>query len=1473
MEDGAARQDACREYQSSLEDLTFNSKPHINMLTILAEENLQFAKDIVAIIEAQITKAPSSEKLPVLYLVDSIVKNVGGEYLAEFAKNLVTSFICVFEKVDENTRKSLFKLRSTWDEVFPTKKLYLLDVKVNSLDPAWPIKPLPPTVNSSIHINPKFFKQTEEAPSPQPAPAQPPPPVVAPKPPSATGQSSLTQEQLIRKQLLAKQKQLLELQQKKIELELEQTEAQLAIGFNLRQAPSGPPTAAPSLAPKPLSQSTSVIRPWIPPQPPTDPKLPTRDPRLNRPAPLTPAQSKEPPAPRKEVSPSVQNLAIIPEKRLPEKPVKPDRTRTFRKDILDEKSKNKLPKSVQNQREVAGPDPKVPEKKDPRLKKRPLERGAEPKEDEVKDKKRSSDKKERDDTPRSNKGKLHNGAAAKHEREDAGDKAELKSGGNARTHARKRTRSRSRSPNASPKRKDRRSPKSRPRSSSPSPHKPGKPRRVRPDNLTLNKPGHDERLAPKKNQADGRRPKRPAEERHGESRDSLRINDGGAKEGKEGHRWRSGWENKHLKSEESHPKAGPLRHKPYGGPARPSTPRTPKHRLSVDANLQIPEVLNSASKKDLLMRASKRVESGEISQEDFLNMAHQINHLFQYQEEKQLRSESWDGPGEFSPKKQAGQAHVSMPHPHMDPAELSYYEHKSKLKKTQVNHRTANDEWESQDSLEGGGDAGQAVHPPTHKFSRPPRDRPGERQSKEREDSRPPLAPMIEDYNHGKEFPTLKSLPDLRFRRRADPRKSSEREWTSPLERQLYKEKKGGYDAPRRYEARHSEPRRPEGAPLPEALPHRKCPSPVGLEGLAPHFRREPLSPPRQVNAPDSPVARFESPNSEHSDDGPLILDPHIPPQHMLPGAAFRPHGNSPGHTPPHDGGHPPRYGGPAHIGPARPHPPGWTGGHIEEPHHQGPGRFDDVGPSHLMVDMTEPPQGPGRFGAPIGQQPGPGRGPGPIDGPVQHFEPSGPFGGPMGFHQQQRPPHFEDLSNQLRPPRLDNTVCFDRPNQPGPHFDMANAPVQGGGAHYDFIPGQQGPPRFGPQPSLQPHVRQMAPDVYNHPMPPQQNFGMALQPFQEPMNPQFPPAPMATGNFNPHIGQPGPGSFYNPPAPTINMQQPVMASMNAPFLPPNQVSFEPQFPQAATGGEHFGQVDVESLLSKLISTGIIKPSQPDPALPASSGESAAVAPAAAPEPEEEEDQEVEENDIPDLTGFSIDHMKLRYESVVTKLYTGNQCCLCSMRFSATQTDLYADHLDWHFRQNHADKQASKKVTHRRWYYTLTDWIEFEEIADLEERAKSHFFEKENEEVVQKTQAAAKEKEFQSVRATKDQVGESCEICQEPFETYWVEEEEDWFLKNAIKVDEKNFHPSCFEDYKKSSYLDATPSPSKLMAEHPLGAFKTEQESTSCALEATSVKQEVEPPQEMDCEPSCSEEAEGGAPEAVMDSVPSEDPA
>uniref|UniRef100_A0A8C6WUS9 Pre-mRNA cleavage complex 2 protein Pcf11 n=1 Tax=Neogobius melanostomus TaxID=47308 RepID=A0A8C6WUS9_9GOBI len=1140
MEDTTARDDACREYESSLEDLTFNSKPHINMLTILAEENISFAKDIVGIIEAQISKAPALEKLPVLYLVDSIVKNVGRDYLTVFAKNLIPSFICVFEKVDENTRKSLFKLRSTWDEVFPAKKLYALDVRVSSVDPAWPIKPLPPAANR-IHVNPNFLKQPDEPPAARPAPPSP----------------RLTQEQLIRQQLLAKQKQLLELQQKKIELELEQTKAQL--------------TTLSSLTPKPLVPPATVIRPWIPPQTaPTEAKQPPpvttttttspaptmRDPRLNR---LTPSKEK------KDLSPAV-------DRKHGEKKPKPQRLEETTKS--KSKSPSPLTKRVPNSN-----DKSVEEKKDPRLKKRPQEK---PDGEEIKEKKKREDdakdgedpKKKREEV--SKKPKLVNGSVT--------TKEEFKMGGNARTHARKRSRSHSRSPGSlSPKygggrggskEKERRSPKpcSRGRSSSPSPHK-SQHARSRDGRGMVERGGT---AGGKKSQSEsGRRKGGGADDR-----DSLRGHDPGSKEAKDGlNRWRSGWDDGKHGKDEPHKPAAP-RHKPH------PSPRTPKHRLSVDANLQIPEVLNSASKKDLLRRASKRLESGEISEEEFLNLAHQIKHLFQYQEEKQ-RGESW----EQSPKSSSssGQRPQRGPPDGLDPAQASYYEHKSKLRKSQVSQRPPSDEWP--------------------------------------------------DENEG-------------YRR-------------------LDKEVKSGYD--RRFPERRPEP--PSHAPQEPPRFERERLSPLP----APH-----LTPRDQPDA--SPVPRFESPNSEHSEEGPMEPGP---PQNLQPKSILKVR---------HDEG--------------------------------------------LERSFSEQP--------------------------------------PVNRPQQVRP------------------VC-----PWGPPCLMAPWPPAGL---------QHGPPTFP-----------RTPDECSLPL--QRTHGLP--------GTQFHPA----GAF-----PPAPGSLLPPgPNPGLGMpqqqQQPVMmGNMNAPFMPQNTVPF-PQAPPAPEN--HFGQVDVNDLLSKLISTGIIKPSQPEAPSTA--------APVAV--EEEEEEEELSEEDLPDLTSFSLDAMKQRYESAVTRLYTGNQCCLCSMRFTAAQTDLYADHLDWHFRQNHAGKVAAKKITHRRWYYGLTDWIEFEEIADLEERAKSLFFEKENEEEEQKNQAAAKEKEIQIVRATKDQVAELCEICQEPFETYWVEEEEDWFLKNAIRVDDKNFHPACFEDYQKTSYIDATPSPSKHLTEHPLSALNTEEKLSvliktededrpSCA--EVQIKQEVD---------------------------------
>lgn len=52
----AAEDEVVADYRSSLDDLKMNSKPLINMLTMLAEENKQFAAQFVEVIEERVLK-------------------------------------------------------------------------------------------------------------------------------------------------------------------------------------------------------------------------------------------------------------------------------------------------------------------------------------------------------------------------------------------------------------------------------------------------------------------------------------------------------------------------------------------------------------------------------------------------------------------------------------------------------------------------------------------------------------------------------------------------------------------------------------------------------------------------------------------------------------------------------------------------------------------------------------------------------------------------------------------------------------------------------------------------------------------------------------------------------------------------------------------------------------------------------------------------------------------------------------------------------------------------------------------------------------------------------------------------------------------------------------------------------------------------------------------------------------------------
>ncbi|XP_004434107.1 PREDICTED: pre-mRNA cleavage complex 2 protein Pcf11 isoform X3 [Ceratotherium simum simum] len=1525
-----AREDACRDYQSSLEDLTFNSKPHINMLTILAEENLPFAKEIVSLIEAQTAKAPSSEKLPVMYLMDSIVKNVGREYLTAFTKNLVATFICVFEKVDENTRKSLFKLRSTWDEIFPLKKLYALDVRVNSLDPAWPIKPLPPNVNtSSIHVNPKFLNKSPEEPSTPgtvvSSPSISTPPIVP------DIQKNLTQEQLIRQQLLAKQKQLLELQQKKLELELEQAKAQLAVSLSVQQetsnlgagsAPSKlhvsqiPPMAVKAPHQVPVQPEKSRPGPSLQIQ---DLKGTNRDPRLNRMSQHS-SHGKDQ-SHRKEFLMNTLNQSDIKtSKPIPSEKLnssKQEKSKSGEKitkkelDQLDSKSKskskspsplkNKLShtKDLKNQESESA---RVSEmsKRDPRLKKH-LQDKTDSKDDDVKEKRKTAEKKDKDEHMKSSehrlvgsRNKIINGIVQKQDTiMEESEKQGTKPG---RSSTRKRSRSRSpksRSPIIhSPKRRDRRSPKRRQRSMSPTlTPKAGKIRQsgVKQSHMEeFTPPSREERNAKRSTKQDVRDPRRikkTEEERPQETANQHSTKSGTEpkenienwQSSKSTKRWKSGWEeNKSLQPGDEHSKSPHLRHRESWSSTKGIlSPRAPKqqHRLSVDANLQIPKELTLASKRELLQKTSERLASGEITQDEFLVVVHQIRQLFQYQEG--VREEQRSPFNDRFPLKR----------PRYEDSDKPFVDNPA--------------------SRFAGLDTNQRLTALAE--DRPLFDGPG-RPSVTRDG---PTKMIFEGPN--KLSPRIDGPPtpgSLRFD-------------GSPGQM--------GGGGPLRFEGPQGQlgggcPLRFEGPPGPVGTPLR-FEGPIGqaggggfrfegspglrFDGSAGGLRFEgpggqPVGGLRFEGHRGQPVGglRFEGPHGQPV--GGLRFD--NPRGQPVGGLRFE-GGHGPSGVPIRfDGPHGQPAGGIRFEGPLLQQ---GVGIRFEGPHGQSvaglrfEGQHNQLG-GNLRFEGPHGQPGVGiRFEGPLVQQGGGMRFEGPsVPGGGLRIE------GPLG----QGGPRFEGchaLRFDGQPGQPSLLPRFDGLHgQPGPRFERTGQP---GPQRFDGPPGQQVQPRFdgvpqrfdGPQ-----HQQASRFDIPlglqgtrfdNHPSqrlesvsfnqtgpyndPPGSGFnapsqGLQFQRheqiFDSPQGPNF-NGPHGPGNQNfsnplnrasghyfdeKNLQSSQFGNFGNLPAPitvgNIQASQQVLTGVAQPVAFGQGQQFLPVHPQnhgafvqnpsgalpKAYPDNHLSQVDVNELFSKLLKTGILKLSQPD------SATTQVNEVAAQPPPEEEEDQN-EDQDVPDLTNFTIEELKQRYDSVINRLYTGIQCYSCGMRFTTSQTDVYADHLDWHYRQNRTEKDVSRKVTHRRWYYSLTDWIEFEEIADLEERAKSQFFEKVHEEVVLKTQEAAKEKEFQSVPAGPAGAVESCEICQEQFEQYWDEEEEEWHLKNAIRVDGKIYHPSCYEDYQNTSSFDCTPSPSKTPVENPLNIMlnivKNELQEP---CESPKVKEE-----QIDTPPACTEES------------------
>ncbi|XP_018651276.1 hypothetical protein Smp_084870 [Schistosoma mansoni] len=187
----------------------------------------------------------------------------------------------------------------------------------------------------------------------------------------------------------------------------------------------------------------------------------------------------------------------------------------------------------------------------------------------------------------------------------------------------------------------------------------------------------------------------------------------------------------------------------------------------------------------------------------------------------------------------------------------------------------------------------------------------------------------------------------------------------------------------------------------------------------------------------------------------------------------------------------------------------------------------------------------------------------------------------------------------------------------------------------------------------------------------------------------------------------------------------------------------------------------------------------------------------------------------PELGSYSWERFKNPFGVEIDELYNGHQCGQCGLRFQSDLSPEFAKHLDYHYMKNSSYGQERRS---RNFYQPLQYWLisemtregapQFEPgspIHDLQEYKCTAF-----------ADPSKNVSHFQLLLSfSLFNFSQVCAVCYESFEVVWDHEEEEWMLQDAIRVDDKVYHPICQEDAgKEFSIKDEKKFPSPVPTEN-----------------------------------------------------------